>query len=131
MRTELKRTPNLKSKVTILITILLFPVTAYTNTIEFQWDSNPEPLTGYKLYYKTGTDNTPPYDGTGLNEGDSPITIDKSTTFSVSGLQSTKTYHFALKAYYETTESDFSMSTITIPATELPSPVINLMSQAK
>jgi len=131
MDTKKRNLPSRTTLAILLFCLLIFPLTAHANNIEFEWQANPEPLTGYKLYYKTGPDNNLPYDGTGLTEGNSPITIGKVTSFAVSGLSPTSTYHFALKAYHETTESDFSTATITIQASEMVRPIIDVMSQTK
>ena len=51
-------------------------VSAQTDGITVAWDPNDpdELVTEYRLYYKTGAFG-PPYDGTGLNQGESPIII--------------------------------------------------------
>jgi len=65
----------------IFIVVFVFITTAATisaqkNSITLTWDPNDpaELVTEYRLYYKTGTSG-PPYNGTGLDQGDSPITI--------------------------------------------------------
>jgi len=42
-------------------------------SVDFTWNPNPDPVTGYKLYYKTGDTPDAPFTGTGLEQGDSPI----------------------------------------------------------
>lgn len=118
------------AKLMILCFLLIFsPTQSYAEDAEFRWIANPEPLTGYKLYYKTGADSSPPYDGTGLNEGASPILIDKVTSFKITGLSPYQTYHFTLKAYDGTKESDYS-AIITTPYTStFPSPTINIITE--
>ena len=96
--------------------------------MDFSWTANPEPVTGYKLYYKTGPDGSAPYDGTGLSEGDSPIDIGKVTAFSVIGLSESQTYHFALTAISDLGESNYTAPVTYLP-TAMASPVINIMSQ--
>ena len=62
---------------------------------------------GYKVYYKTDT-NSPSYNGTGLNEGNSPIDIGNRTSYTVTGLQKNTLYHFAVTAYRGNEESGYS-----------------------
>ncbi|BCO07697.1 hypothetical protein GF1_00730 [Desulfolithobacter dissulfuricans] len=69
-----------------------------SDTVTFIWSLNPEPVAGYKLYYKTG-DSGPPYDGTGLPEGNSPIDVGNVTRFTISGLDPQLTYRFTITAY--------------------------------
>ncbi len=76
-------------------------------------------LAGYKLYYKTGETSAAPYDGTGLTEGDSPILLDKVTTFTVTGLSDTETYHFVLTAYDDNEESGYSVLVTVTPDSSL------------
>ena len=74
------------------------------------WGVNsPEPLTGYKLYYKVRESSAQFYEGTGLNEGSSPILLDKVTTFKMTGLAPNETYHFVLTGYNERGESEYKL----------------------
>ncbi len=120
--------PNLTKLTLFCITILLAPTLSYGLDASFTWTANPEPLTGYKLYYKTGTESSPPYDGTGLIEGDSPILLEKVTTTTVTGLSTNETYQFTLVAYNDAGDSSYSTVVPIQPAT-LPSPTIDIMSQ--
>lgn len=117
------------TKLTLLgLSMLLLPTHSYARDLTFKWIANPEPLVGYKLYYKTGDNKEAPYDGTGLNEGDSPITLGKVTTFTVTGLSPNETYHFTLTAYDDTEESGYSYIASYSPLPFAP-PVIKSMSQ--
>lgn len=117
------------AKVTLLcLSLLLVPAQSYARDQTFLWVANPEPVIGYKLYYKTGDNKEEPYDGTGLNEGDSPITIGKVTTFTVTGMSPNETYHFTLTAYNDTEESGYSDIASYSPLPFIP-PVIKSMSQ--
>lgn len=111
-------------KITILALIVFAtPLTSYARDVTFEWTANPEPLSGYKLYYKTGDNSSPPFDGKDLYEGNSPIFIDKITTFTVTGLLPDVTYHFTLTAYNEIEESSFS-TIVTVAPQASPSPTI-------
>ena len=111
-------------RLLIIFFILFLTVnTVYAQDVSFSWLANPEPVTGYKLYYETGGDSLPPYNGTGLNEGTSPILIGKVTDFTVTGIQPGTTYHFVLTAYSDGLESDYT-SVTTIQATASSTPQI-------
>ncbi len=95
----------------------------------FTWTANPEPVTGYKLYYKKGGTATPPFNGTDSPLGPSPISVGKKTTFTITGLQDNTTYHFALTAYEGTNESGFSQVITVLPDAgpslpQIPAPTI-------
>jgi len=101
------------------------PVYTYSPSITLGWVGNPGPeILGYKIYYRTNS-TTPPYKGTGLAEGDSPITVNLSTLknpenpeFTVHGLDKNKSYFFAITAFdKEGKESGFS-SGILVKAAE-------------
>ncbi len=100
--------PGTMKSALLCISLLLAPMQLHARDVSFQWTANPEPFTGYKLYYKEGADSTSPYDGSGLNEGSAPITLDKVTAYTVTGLSPDKTYQFVLTAYNETEESGYS-----------------------
>ncbi len=94
--------------VMFLLAMLLLSTQANARDVSFSWTANPDPLAGYKLYYKTGEDSGPPYQGIGLNQGDAPIILGKVTTIPVSGLSPDETYHFVLTAYNDDGESSYS-----------------------
>lgn len=95
------------------ILMLTMSVSAFARDVSFVWTANPETVTGYKLYYKAGTDPAPPYQGTGLTEGSAPINVGNVTMYTVTGLSPTETYHFVLTAYTGTEESPYS-SVVTV-----------------
>jgi hypothetical protein len=53
---------------------------------------------GYKIYYDTDSP-TPPYTGTSLDQGESPIDVGSITSFLLSGLDPKKTYYFVVTTY--------------------------------
>lgn len=98
--------------------IVVSPLITSANAAEvtLAWNANSESnLAGYKLYYKTDTGGAP-YNGTGLNEGDSPIIINledltdtASPEFPLTGLDKGELYFFALTAFdTDGLESDYS-----------------------
>ena len=75
-------------------------------SVTLGWSANNESgLAGYKIYYKTES-KAPPYDGTGLTEGNSPINVPlaslknpTSPEFTLHGLNKTKKYFFTVTVY--------------------------------
>ncbi len=129
MKIPSKQLANLAKLSLLCFSLLLIPAQSYAKDVSFSWTANTsEPLTGYKIYYKTGTDNTPPYEGTGLTEGDSPIVIGKVAGTTITGLSESETYQFTIIAYNDTGNSDYSI-VIPIGPAVMPAPVINIMSQ--
>jgi hypothetical protein len=53
---------------------------------------------GYKVYYDSDASG-PPYDGTGLTEGDSPIAVGDLTTAALRGLAEDTAYYATVTAY--------------------------------
>ncbi len=67
-------------------------------SITLNWSPNPESdLAGYKVYYDTISGF--PYNGTGANEGDSPIDVENVTSFTLTGLTPGTTYYLVITAY--------------------------------
>jgi len=95
---------------------MLFTRNGFAAQVTLAWDPNTEVhLAGYRIYYKTSTPGAP-YDGTGANEGDSPIDVplalltdEDNPEYTVTGLSDTKTYYFAVTAYsHDKRESGYS-----------------------
>ncbi len=78
------------------------------NSVQFRWTPNQEQIDGYKLYYKIDDTGGPEYNGTGINEGDSPINVGNVTQFKLTGLQENKRYYFTITAYRGDDESAYS-----------------------
>jgi hypothetical protein len=70
------------------------------NTAVLSWEPLPSHTTGwgYKVYYDIDS-QLPPYKGTGLNEGNSPIDVGELTSFTLTGLDNTKVYCFTVTSY--------------------------------
>lgn len=90
------------------VALLVVPSLSYARDVSFVWTASPEPVIGYKLYYKAGADPAAPYAGTGLAEGNAPIVLGNVTSYTVTGLSESETYHFVLTAYNESEESGYS-----------------------
>lgn len=94
--------------------LLCLPANVLAKDVSFVWSANQEQVTGYKLYYKTGTDLSEPYHGVGLAQGDSPIIVGDVSTYTVTGLADDENYQFVLTAYNDYGESEYS-AVVTIP----------------
>jgi len=102
-----------------MLVCLFAPPLASAKDFSFSWSANPEPVEGYKLYYKIDGAASPPFNGTGALEGPSPINVGKQTAFTITGLMDNTTYFFALTAFNGNEESDFStIVSVIVPATE-------------
>ena len=92
------------SIVCLLVLITSSPL-SYSAEVTLAWDANSESdLASYKIYYKTGSFGEP-YDGTGIDQGDSGINIplDNLATpddpsFLLTGLQDNEFYYFVVTA---------------------------------
>ena len=106
---------------------LCFATAANAKSYTFTWSPNPEPVSGYKLYYKINGVATN-FDGTGAEQGNSPVDVGKVTTYTLTFPDNNVTYHFGLTAYDETEESGYSdIVTITPIADETTAPAPQLI----
>lgn len=76
------------------------------NEIILHFHNHITGATSYEIYYDT--DPNPPFNGTGLNQGDSPILTNEVTSFNINGLQQCTDYYFAIKAINSYGESELS-----------------------
>jgi len=97
----------------------------YAADVTLAWSGNTEPdLAGYYIYYKIGTSGAP-YNGTGVDEGNSPIKIPlgnfadpANPEYTLHGLSDTETSYLVLTAYdTEDNESGFSNEVSYQPST--------------
>jgi len=101
---------------------LSFQTLCFAADVTLRWDKNTESdLAGYKLYYKTDTSGSP-YDGTGSDQGASPVDIPLNVLtdpdnpeFTITELDAERIYFFSLTAYdNEDSESDYSEEVSTL-----------------
>jgi hypothetical protein len=111
------------------LTLFLQPV-VYAADVTLLWDApSGSNLAGYYIYYTAGTSGVP-YNGTGANEGNSPIqvplaSLDDPTNpeYTIHGLSEAVFYYFVATAYdTDGNESSFSneLTYIDVPASNLP-----------
>ena len=124
---------------TLIITaIIIVPKSlVYSANVTLAWSANAESdLAGYYIYYKSGTSG-PPYNGTGVDEGDSPIKVPvgyfadpENPEYTMHGLSDTDISFFVLTAYdTEGNESGLSNEVyyIDVPASNLPPDTPNIV----
>jgi len=116
----------------IIISLILFSQTLiYAADVTLAWSSNNEPdLAGYYIYYKTGTSGDP-YNGTGVDEGDSPIKIPLEVfadpthpEYTLHGLSDTLATYLVLTAF----DSDENESGFSNEVYYRPSPILSSLS---
>lgn len=106
---KMKTMTKLISLSLLLLIVTALPAAAQLATLNWDQSSQPE-VVGYKVYYKVDTP-TFPFNGTTLAEGASPITVDGSTTTSltVDLPEDGNIYYFTATAISDTgLESSFS-----------------------
>ena len=90
---------QMKSVLVLLVLIfMLIPVSLLAKDVTLSWDASPSNVTGYLVYYKIKYDNLP-FDGTGADQGSSPIDVGNVLTFTLTGLLDNTLYYFAVTAY--------------------------------
>ena len=102
-----------------LIFLFISVTLSHAGSVTIGWEANPETnVRGYKIYYKTNRSGAP-YDGVGIFQGNSPVTvpIDKlqdpdNPVYTLLELDDAETYYFAITAYNDETESDYSNEVI-------------------
>jgi hypothetical protein len=71
----------------------------FASTVVLQWETvNDSDLGGYKVYYQADS-SAQPFHGTGAAQGASPINVLNQPSATISGLDPTRSYYFAVVAY--------------------------------
>jgi hypothetical protein len=124
-KTMRKTTHNLfgcKGTLFLFLFLFVFQSLGFAADVTLRWDANTESdLDGYKLYYKTDSSGSP-YDGTGSDQGASPVDIPLTSLgdpnnpeFTITGLDAGHIYFLALTAYdTEDNESGYSNEVCTL-----------------
>lgn len=99
-----------------IFSIIFLITNAHASSLMLEWDKHSDSsVVGYKIYYKINTSGAP-YNGTGLDQGASPITIRSADIVDpdnpellLSGFQVGQSYYFAATAFDgDDNESDYS-----------------------
>ena len=116
MGKETKKANRMMPKLflTALFTWILFlsgQTACFASTVVLKWDTLTG-ITGYKVYYQADS-ATLPFQGTGATEGKSPLVVpnpvgQSTTSATISGLDPTRTYYFAVTTYNASGESAYS-----------------------
>ena len=117
----------------LALVVTLLPASAGAADVTLAWDANAEPdVDGYRIYYDTDGAGAP-YDGTGIDQGDSPIDVPLADLHDASAPIVTFTglvdgiYRFAATAYDGSgNESGYSNEVAFTVDTRAPSPPENL-----
>ncbi len=99
---------KLLSKILLLMFVGTVGVaSAWGKTVTLSWDASPSAVTGYKIYYDTSS--SAPLDGTGADEGSSPVDVGNVLTYVIHGLPDDTDHYFAVTAYdLSNNESSYS-----------------------
>jgi len=81
----------------IACTLYLIPYIAYAAEVTLAWDPSVGSVAGYKMHY-----------GKTRGDYDYSVNVGNSISCSISGLQEGATYYFAVTAYNDINESDYS-----------------------
>ncbi len=108
----------LKCTLTFFLS-MFFGAAALAQDVTLSWDPSPTAgVTGYNVYYKTGDMNFP-FDGTGADQGASPVDVGDVLSTTLTGLADGVTYYFSVTAYDDgANQSSYSniVSTSWLPA---------------
>lgn len=89
---------NLTTLVLLVLLLVGFACSAWGKTVTLSWDASPSTVTGYKIYYDVNTSTTS-LNGTGADEGSSPIDVGHVLTFTINGLPDAVDHYFSVTAY--------------------------------
>ena len=89
----------IKQMLFILGFVISLTLPAFAQDVTLSWDPSPTPeVTGYNVYYKTG-DMDFPFDGTGADQGASPVDVGNVLSTTLTGLADGVPYYFTVTAY--------------------------------
>jgi len=116
----------------ILFYVCMFSIVAATASqardITLQWDPSADTsVTGYKINYNADSATTP-FSGTGAVQGSSPYDAKKVTTATVTGLDPSRAYYFAVTAYNASGTASSYSNIVTVA--EASPPTISITSPA-
>ncbi|MGB5985999.1 MAG: fibronectin type III domain-containing protein [Desulfobacterales bacterium] len=84
-------------------------VLGQTTQLGLAWDRVTDgDVLGYRLYYKAAGSGAP-YNGTGADQGPSPINVGNTNQYTLTGLDCSQDYEFTVTAYNASGESGFAV----------------------
>lgn len=105
---EVKKMKAVFKSIILAAVVFMMVGPAFAKDLTLAWDANPEPgVIGYRVYYNNGSSSLP-LNGIDAAEGPSPIDVKGQLTVTLSGLEDSEIYYFAVTAYTAEGESDFS-----------------------
>jgi chitinase len=123
-------TKSFSNWLLVCFILLIANATCFASTVTLKWDPvDAADLAGYKVYYNADS-AVVPFSGTGATQGAAPVDVAKLTTATISGLDPSHAYYFAVTAYSSTgVESSYSniaqISELTAPAVAISYPANN------
>ena len=116
----------LLKKVTLLTVLLTLILSGFASakTITLAWNPSVDAsVTGYKIYYQSDSAAVP-LNGSGANEGASPIDVGTSLSSSLTGLSDSQVHYIAVTAYDATGDesvySNVVQSAVVVPTNHAP-----------
>jgi len=108
---------KLITKILLLLFVSVFcTASVWGKTVTLSWDASPSTVAGYKIYYDTSS--SAPLDGTGADEGGSPIDVGNVLTYVVHGLADGTDHYFAVTAYDSSNNESSYSNTVFSPVVE-------------
>jgi hypothetical protein len=98
--------------ILLVLASVVFSTSVWGKTVTLSWDASPSTVTGYKIYYDTGS--SAPLDGTGATEGNSPIDVGNVLTYVIHGLPDDADHYFAVTAYDDSEPENESVYSNTV-----------------
>jgi len=113
--------------LTTMSTLVFFLIThtaCFATSVTLQWDANTDSnLAGYRVYYQADS-SSQPFEGTGATEGSAPVDVGNTTSATISGLDSSHAYYFAVTAYNSSGEESAYSDVVSV--SELVSPITSI-----
>lgn len=108
---------KLITKILLLMFVSVFcTASAWGKTVTLSWDASPSTVVGYKIYYDTSSSAS--LDGTGADEGGSPIDVGNVLTYVIHGLPDDVDHYFAVSAYDSSNNESSYSNTVFSPVVD-------------
>jgi hypothetical protein len=117
---RLLRSKTFLGMVFSMVFFLAGQATCFATNVSLQWSASTDTkVTGYKVYYQADS-STQPFTGTGATNGASPINVSNLTSATISGLNPSHAYYFAVTAYDATGAESAYSNIVAIPESQPP-----------